>query len=162
MANKKKKNKKKSNSNLAVNRKARHDYFVKSTFEAGLVLHGVEIKSLRAGKANLRDSHVQIHNGEAWLRNMHISRYDQASTHEKELDPMRPRKLLLHKREIGKLEAEITRKGMTIVPLRLYLVRNRAKLEIGVAKGKKLYDKRATMAERDSKRKMERALHQRY
>lgn len=157
-----KKKKKKSNSNLAVNRKARHDYFVKSTLEAGLVLHGVEIKSIRAGKANLRDSHVYIHEGEAWVRNMHISRYDQASTHEKELDPMRPRKLLLHKREIGKLEAEITRKGMTIVPLRLYLVRNRAKLEIGVAKGKKLYDKRATMAERDSKRKMERALHQRY
>ena len=157
-----KKKRKKSNSNLAVNRKARHDYFVKSTFEAGLVLHGVEIKSIRAGKVNLRDSHVQIHNGEAWVRNMHISRYDQASTHEKELDPVRPRKLLLNKREIRKLEAEITRKGMTIVPLRLYLVRNRAKLEIGVAQGKKLYDKRATMAERDTKRNIERALKERY
>ena len=157
-----KQKKKKSNSTLAVNRKARHDYFVKSKLEAGLVLHGVEIKSIRLGKVNLRDSHVQINNGEAWVRNMHVARYDQASTHEKELDPVRPRKLLLHKRQIRKLEVEIAQKGMTIIPLRLYLVNNRAKLEIGIAQGKKAYDKRATMAKRDSKREMERALRGRY
>lgn len=157
-----KRKKKKSNGALAVNRKARHDYFIKNKLEAGLVLHGVEIKSIRARKVNLRDSYVSINNGEAWVRNMHVARYEQASTHEKEVDPMRPRKLLLNKREIRKLEAEITQKGMTIVPLRLYLSKNRAKLEIGVAQGKKTYDKRATIRKDESRRKIERALRGRY
>ncbi|MGB0386696.1 MAG: SsrA-binding protein SmpB [Ardenticatenaceae bacterium] len=154
--------KKKSNGALAVNRKARHDYFIKNKLEAGIVLHGVEIKSIRAGKVNLRDSHVSINNGEAWVRNMHVARYEQASTHEKEIDPMRPRKLLLNKREIRKLEVEMAQKGMTIVPLRLYLSNNRAKLQIGVGQGKKTHDKRATIAERESQRKIERALRGRY
>lgn len=149
------------NATLSINRKARHDYFIEETLEAGLVLRGVEIKSMRAGKINLRDSFVVIRNGEAWVRNMHLSPYEQASTHD-EVDPLRPRKLLLHKRQIRKLDENVSREGMTIVPLRLYLKDNRAKLEIGVAKGKKQYDKRNTIAERDSKRRIERALRGRY
>ncbi|MDQ4077044.1 MAG: SsrA-binding protein SmpB [Chloroflexota bacterium] len=149
------------NATLAVNRKARHDYFIEDTMEAGLVLKGAEIKSMRDGKVNLRDSFVIVRDGEAWVRNMHVSPYNQASTHD-ELDPLRPRKLLLHKRQIRKLDANVSQKGMTIVPLRLYLKDNRAKLEIGIAKGKKAYDKRDTIAERESKRKIERALRGRY
>jgi len=114
---------------IAVNRKAHHDYFILETYEAGLVLKGSEIKSIRAGRVNLRDSYVRIKNGEAWVENMHISPYDKASTHE-QLDPKRPRKLLLHKREIGRLAGKVAQEGVTIVPLRLYLKRNRAKLEI--------------------------------
>lgn len=156
-----KKEKQDPNATLVHNRKARHEYFIEETLEAGLVLLGSEIKSLREGKANLRDSFVVIRHGEAWLRNMHVSPYHQAGTHD-ELDPLRPRKLLLHKREIRKLEAATAQKGMTIVPVRLYLKNNRAKVEIGLAKGKKLYDKRATMAERTAKRQIERALSERY
>ncbi|MBA3531148.1 MAG: SsrA-binding protein SmpB, partial [Ardenticatenales bacterium] len=132
------------------------------TLEAGIVLMGVEIKSIREGKANLRDSFVVIRNGEAWVRNLHVSPYNQASTHEEHMDPVRPRKLLLHKRQIRKLEASMARDGMTIVPLRLYLKSNRLKVEIGIAKGKKLHDKRDSMAERDSKRQIDRALRGRY
>jgi SsrA-binding protein len=150
------------NATLALNRKARHDYFIEDTLEAGIVLKGVEIKSIREGKANLRDSFVVVRNGEAWVRNLHVSPYNQASTHEDGLDPMRPRKLLLHKRQIRKLEASMARDGMTIVPLRLYLKNNRLKVEIGVAKGKKLHDKRDSIAERDSKRQIDRALRGRY
>jgi SsrA-binding protein len=149
------------NATLSENRKARHDYFIEDTYEAGLVLRGAEIKSMREGRVNLRDSYVTVRNGEAWVRNMHISPYEQASTHDV-LDPLRPRKLLLNKREIRKLDKEIAQQGMTIVPLRLYLKENRAKLEIGVAKGKKSYDKRDTIAERESKRSIERALRGRY
>ncbi len=148
------------NATLALNRKARHDYFIEESIEAGLVLKGVEVKSMRDGKVNLRDSFVVIRNGEAWVRNMHVTPFARASTHE-EVDPLRPRKLLLHRRQIQKLEATIAQKGMTLVPLRLYLVNNRAKLEIGLAKGKKLYDKRDTIAERDSRRDIERALRER-
>ncbi len=142
---------------IAVNRKARHDYFILETYEAGLVLKGSEIKSIRAGRVNLRDSYVRIKNGEAWVENMHISPYDKASTHE-QLDPKRPRKLLLHKREIGRLAGKVAQEGVTIVPLRLYLKRNRAKLEIAVAKGKKKYDKREAIAKREAQRQIERAL----
>ncbi|HEX8681058.1 MAG TPA: SsrA-binding protein SmpB [Ardenticatenaceae bacterium] len=150
------------NATLSVNRKARHDFFIDETLEAGLVLTGTEIKSMREGKVNLRDSFVTIRNGEAWVRNMHVTPYEQASTHEEEPEPTRPRKLLLHRRQIQKLDAEISQKGVTIVPLRLYLKNNRAKLEIALARGKKLYDKRDTIAERDSKRQIERALKGRY
>ena len=146
------------NATLAVNRKARHDYFIEETVEAGLVLEGNEIKSIREGNANLRDSFVQIRGNEAWVQNMHITRYSQASTHDGELDPVRPRKLLLHKRQLENLGAEIQQQGITLVPLRLYLVRNRAKMEIGVARGKKLYDKRDSIAERDTKRQLDRAV----
>ena len=156
------KKKKTSPGTLATNRKARYDYFIKDSLEAGIVLRGTEIKSIREGKANLRDSYVIIQEGEAWLRNMHISRYKQASTHEKELDPLRPRKLLLHKRQINKLDAAIAQKGLTIVPLRLYLVHNRAKVEIALATGKKNYDKRDSIAERESNRQMQRVLRGRY
>lgn len=150
------------NATLALNRKARHDYFIEESYEAGLVLEGVEIKSIRDGKANLRDSFVQIRNGEAWVRNMHVTPYSQAGTQVGEIDPVRSRKLLLTRREIRKLAAAVAQDGMTIVPLRLYLKNNRAKLEIGVAKGKKLHDKRASIGERESKRQMERALKERY
>ena len=150
------------NATLAVTRKARYDYFIEDTLEAGLVLAGSEIKSIREGRANLRDSFVSIRDGEAWVRNLHISPYDQASTHEEPLDPVRPRKLLLHKRQIRRLDAAVAQQGVTIVPLRLYLVKNRAKLEIAVAKGKKTYDKRDSIAERESRRKIERALRGRY
>ncbi len=156
------KKKKRPPGTLAVNRKARYDYFINESFEAGIVLQGTEIKSIREGKANLRDSYVIIEGGEAWLRNMHISRYKQASTHEKEMDPLRSRKLLLHKREINKLDAAISQKGLTIVPLRLYLVHNRAKVEIALAIGKKNYDEREVFAKRESKRQMERVLRGRY
>ncbi len=155
-------NEKDPNATRAMNRKARHDYFIEDTLEAGIVLKGVEIKSIRGGKANLRDSFVVIRNGEAWVRNLHVSPYNQASTHEDDMDPVRPRKLLLHKRQIRKLEASIMREGMTIVPLRLYLKNNRLKVEIGLAKGKKLHDKRDSIAERDSKRQIDRALRGRY
>ncbi len=150
------------NATLSVNRKARHDFFIDETLEAGLVLTGTEIKSMREGKVNLRDSFVTIRNGEAWVRNMHVTPYEQASTHEEEPEPTRPRKLLLHRRQIQKLDAEISQKGVTIVPLRLYLKNNRAKLEIALARGKKLYDKRDTIAERDSTRQIDRALKGRY
>lgn len=151
-----------SNGTLALNRKARHDYFVDETMEAGLALKGVEIKSMRDGRVNLRDSYVVVRNGEAWVRNMHVSPYEHASTHESQLDPMRQRKLLLNKREIRTLDASTSQKGMTIVPLRLYLKNNRAKLEIGIARGKKLHDKRNTIAEREAQRNMDRALRGRY
>ncbi|MCB0078701.1 MAG: SsrA-binding protein SmpB [Anaerolineales bacterium] len=147
---------------LALNRKARHDYFIDETMEAGLVLKGVEIKSMREGRVNLRDSYVVVRNGEAWVRNMHVSPYEQASTHEEALDPMRSRKLLLSKRQIRTLEESTSQKGMTIIPLRLYLNNNRAKLEIGIARGKKLHDKRDSIAEREAKRKMDRVLRGRY
>lgn len=153
---------KETNTTLAANRKARYDYFIEETVEAGMALAGVEIKSIREGKANLRDSFVVIRNGEAWVRNLHISPYTQASSHDGDIDPMRPRKLLLHKRQIRKLDAAISQQGITIVPLRIYLVNNRAKLEIALAKGKKLHDKRDSIAERESKRAIDRALSERY
>lgn len=146
---------------ITVNRKARHDYFIEDTYEAGLVLTGSEIKSIRAGNVNLRDSFVTIRDGEAWVQGMHVSPYWHASTHDQAPDPLRPRKLLLHRNEIGRLAGKIAEKGMTIVPLRLYLKDGRAKLEIGVARGKKLYDKRQTLAERDARRQIEQALRSR-
>ncbi|HBY94997.1 MAG: SsrA-binding protein SmpB [Ardenticatenaceae bacterium] len=146
---------------IAVNRKARHDYFIEDTYEAGIVLTGTEIKSIRAGNVNLRDSYVAIRDGEAWVQGMHVSPYRHASTHDQAPDPLRPRKLLLHRNEIGRLAGKVAEKGLTIVPLRLYLKDGRAKLEIGVARGKKLYDKRQTLAERDAARQIERALRSR-
>ncbi|HYN89429.1 MAG TPA: SsrA-binding protein SmpB [Ardenticatenaceae bacterium] len=143
---------------ISVNRKARHDYFIEDTVEAGLVLTGTEIKSIRAGNVNLRDSYVTVRNGEAWVQGMHVSPYEHASTHALPPDPTRSRKLLLHQREIGRLAGQVAEKGLTIVPLRLYLKNGRAKLEIGVARGKKLYDKRHSLAERDADRQIQRAL----
>jgi SsrA-binding protein len=142
---------------VATNRKARHDYFIDETYEAGIVLTGTEIKSVRAGRVNLRDSYVQVKNGELWLIDTHIAPYKQAgrSSHE----PKRPRKLLMHCREISRLQGKVQERGYTLIPLRLYLKDNKwAKVEIALARGKKLYDKRQTIRERDAQREMERAL----
>jgi SsrA-binding protein len=141
---------------VVTNRRARRDYFIEDSYEAGLVLTGPEIKSIRAGRANLQDSYVTIREGEAWLINSHVSPYKQAS--DQNHDPKRDRKLLLHRRQIARLARQVQAKGYTIVPLRLYLKNNRAKVEIALAKGKKLYDKRADLAKRQAERDIERAL----
>ncbi len=133
---------------VATNRKAHHEYHIEETLEAGLVLSGTEIKSIRAGRVNIREAYVAPRDGEMWVLGMHIAHHE----------PLRPRKLLMHRREIDRWAAAAQQKGYTIVPLRLYLHRGRAKLEIGLAKGKKLYDKREAIAERDSERRIRRAL----
>ncbi len=141
---------------VAQNRKARHEYHFHDTFEAGLVLMGSEIKSIRAGRVSLQEGYVAIRDGEAWLLNVHIAPYDPASREGH--DARRPRKLLLHRREINRLASQVQEKGFTIVPVRLYLKGHLAKVEIALAKGKKLYDKRETIAKRESKRQIERAI----
>ena len=141
---------------ISTNRKARHDYETLDTYEAGLVLTGSEIKSIRAGHVNLREGYVQPRNGELWLLNTHISSYDQAGMFGH--DPLRPRKLLLHRKEIGRITARVQEKGLTIVPTVLYLVRGLAKVEIALARGKKQYDKRDSLRERTSQRQIERTL----
>jgi SsrA-binding protein len=142
---------------IAENRKARHDYLVEETIEAGIVLVGSEIKSVRAGRVNLRESYVRIERGEAWLLNAHISVWPQAGTYFNH-EPTRPRKLLLHSDELVRLRAKVEQKGLTLVPLKMYFKRSRAKLEVAVARGKKLYDKRESLAERDSQREIDRAM----
>ena len=138
------------------NRKARHDYFIHETFEAGLALSGTEVKSLRAGRANLKDSYAEIKNGEIFLRNMHISPYEQGNIFNH--DPLRPRKLLMHKKEILKLFGKTREKGFTLVPLKIYFKRGIAKLELALASGKHNYDKRRDAADKAAKRDIERAL----
>lgn len=152
----KKKNKTPANV-IAVNRRARHDYFIEETYEAGLVLEGWEVKSLRAGRASLAESYVLIKDGEAWLFGAHISPLPTVSTHYV-ADPLRTRKLLLHRREIDRLTGAVERRGYTLVPLSLYWKHGRVKLEIGLAKGKKLHDKRAAQKERDWRREQQRIL----
>jgi SsrA-binding protein len=142
---------------LTVNRKAFHDYAIEETVEAGLVLTGTEIKSLRQGRMNLRDAYARIEHGQAWLLNMHISPYQQAGQHDQH-DPDRARKLLLHRDEIRRLAQLTNAKGMTVVPIRLVLRRGRAKVDLGVARGKKLYDKRESLAAREAQRDIERAV----
>jgi SsrA-binding protein len=142
---------------IAVNRKARHDYFIEDREEAGLALMGWEVKSLRAGRAQLAESYVTLRNGEAWLLGAHISPLSSASTHV-ETDPTRTRKLLLHRHQIDHLAGAVERRGYTLVPLRLYWKAGRAKLEIGLARGKKQHDKRATEKERDWQRDKARLL----
>jgi SsrA-binding protein len=139
------------------NRRARHDYLIEETIEAGIVLVGSEIKSVRAGRVNLTESFVRIENGQAWWLNAHISPWPQAGTHFNH-EPLRPRKLLLHDNEIMYLRGKVEQKGFTLVPLKLYFVHGLAKLEIALAKGKKLYDKRDSLAERDADREIERAM----
>jgi len=141
---------------IASNRKAYHDYFIDDTLEAGVVLVGSEIKSIRAGRVNLRDSYVIIRDREAWLLGVHIAGYAQASFADH--DPRRERKLLMHRREIERWRSRVEQKGYTIVPLKLYLKNNRAKVEIGLARGKRAYDKREAIAKRDSERDIERAV----
>jgi SsrA-binding protein len=141
---------------ITVNRKAYHDYTVERTVEAGISLVGTEIKSIRDGKVNLRSSYALIRQGEIWLENAHIAVYDFGNRFNHE--PMRRRKLLLHRREIRQLEERVATKGLTLIPLKLYLKGGHAKLELGLCRGKKLYDKREAIAERDVKRDMERIL----
>jgi SsrA-binding protein len=144
---------------VASNRKAQHEYHLEETHEAGIALTGTEIKSVRAGRVNLRDGYVQIRQGEAWLMNCHISPYDPASRENAE--PLRPRRLLLHKRELARLQNRVAERGWTIVPLRMYLKDNRAKVEIALARGKRQYDKREAIARRDAEREMARGLKER-
>jgi len=142
---------------VAVNRKARHNYIISDTFEAGLVLTGTEIKSIRAGKANLSDAYARVEKGEAWLIGAHIAPYDAGNRYNHE--PKRDRKLLLHRGEIDALIGRAAAKGLTIVPLRLYITaKGRAKVELGLARGKQLHDRRRDIAERDSRREVERDL----
>ena len=141
---------------IALNRRARYEYFIDETFEAGLVLTGTEIKSVRNGRANLRDGYVRIESGEAWLENVHISPYAQGNVMNQE--PLRPRKLLLHRKEISSLIGKVKQKGYTLIPLRMYIRRNHAKVEVGLARGKKQYDKREAIAEREAKREIARAV----
>ncbi len=139
---------------VAVNRRARHDYAVEDTLEAGLVLTGTEIKSIRAGRANLAEAYARIERGEAWLIGAHIALYEQGNRNNHE--PTRTRKLLLHRDQIAELIGKTQAKGYTLVPLRLYIRNGMAKLEVGIARGKKAHDKRRTIAERDMRRELER------
>ncbi len=141
---------------VAVNRRAYHDYFIDEKYEAGVMLTGPEVKSIRGGRCNLRDGFVRVDGNEAWLENVHISPYDQASTMN--VDPMRARKLLLHRKEIASLIGKVRQKGYTLIPLRVYFTRNHAKVEVGLGRGKRQYDKRQAIAERDAKREIERAV----
>ncbi|MBM2826731.1 MAG: smpB [Dehalococcoidia bacterium] len=141
---------------MVQNRKAHHDYLILERMEAGIALMGTEIKSIRAGKANLQDAYAVVQEGEVWLRNSHISRYEAGSRFNH--DPDRPRKLLLHKDEIRKLGQMIREKGLTVVPLQLYLKNNYAKVELALAKGKRQYDKREAIAKRDADRDVQRAI----
>ncbi len=141
---------------IAQNKKARHDYFIEDTIEAGIELAGTEVKSIRLGKVNLKDSYATVEGGEVILNGMHISPYEQGNRFNK--DPLRDRKLLLHKSEIRRLDGYIRQKGLSLVPLQLYFKRGRVKVELAVAKGKKLYDKRQDIAERDAERQIDRKL----
>ena len=138
---------------VSENRKARHDYFIEDTYEAGLALVGTEVKSIRMGKINIKDSYVKIKNGEALVVGMHISPYEKGNIHNR--DPFRERKLLLHKREIMKLKSLSEADGYSLIPLNIYIKDGLVKMELAVAKGKKLYDKRHDIAERDAKRQIE-------
>ncbi len=139
---------------IASNKKAYHDYFIEATYEAGIALAGTEVKSLRMGKCSLKESFVRIEHGEVFVYNMHISPYEKGNIFNK--DPLRVRKLLLHSYEINKLNGKVAEKGYTIVPLRVYLKDSLVKMEIGLARGKKLYDKREALAKKDQQREAER------
>ena len=141
---------------IAQNKKARHDYFVEETYEAGIELCGTEVKSLRAGRVNLKDSWCSIVDGEIFVNGMHISPYEQGNIFNR--DPMRVRKLLMHKKEFLKLYGTVKQTGYSLIPISLYFKDSKVKLQVGLCKGKKLYDKRADMAERSAKRDMERAV----
>ena len=140
---------------IATNRRARHEYLILETIEAGLVLRGTEVKSLRAGEVTFKDSYATIRNGEGWLLGCHINPYSHGT--DANHDPERDRKLLLHRKEIGRLSARIAERGLTLIPLRMYFKGGRAKIELGLGRGKKLHDKRATLRERDQRREMDQA-----
>lgn len=151
---------KKENNTVATNKKAYHDYFVLEKYEAGIELFGTEIKSIRAGRVNLKDSFCSIDDGEMFVIGMHISPYEMGNRFNR--DPLRKKKLLLHKNEIMKLFGESQQQGLSIIPLELYIKNGRAKLSIGLCKGKKLYDKRAVQAKKDANRTIEREFKERY
>lgn len=138
---------------VANNKKAYHNYFVDEKYEAGLVLHGTEVKSLRMGKCSIKEAFIRIENGEVWVYGMHISPYEMGNIFNK--DPLRPKKLLMHKAEINKLLGKIKEKGITLVPLQVYFKDGRAKIEVGLCRGKKLYDKRQDIAKKDQRREAE-------
>lgn len=140
----------------ALNRKARHDYFIEDTYECGIALQGTEVKSIRKGALNLKDSYAQVKKGELFLYGVHISPYEQGNIFNR--DPMRQKRLLLHKREIRRLYAAVKQEGLAIIPLKVYFSKGKAKVEIGLCKGKKLYDKRAVAAQKDAKRAIERGM----
>jgi SsrA-binding protein len=150
----------KVNKTLAENRKARHDYFIEEAMEAGIELVGTEVKSIRAGKANLKDSYAEVRNGELFVRNMHISPYENGNIYNK--DPLRTRRLLLHKNEIMRLDGFVAQQGYTLIPLSLYLKNGIVKVALGVAKGKHNYDKRDDMLEKAAKRDIERHMKEKY
>lgn len=145
---------------VAVNRKARHEYTIEENYDAGICLVGTEVKSIRASKVSLQDSFARVQNGELWLFNMYIAPYEQGNRFN--VDPRRPRKLLMHKFEIEKLAAKTQQKGLTLIPLQLYFERGHAKIELGLGQGKKLYDKREAIAERDAQREERRGLSEKY
>jgi SsrA-binding protein len=145
---------------IASNKKARHEYFIEDTIEAGIVLTGTEVKSIRQGKVNIKESYASIENGEVFITGMHISPYEQGNIYN--VDPVRKRKLLLHRREIRKLIGETQQKGFTLVPLSIYLKDGLVKVEIALAKGKKLYDKRQTMAKKDAERRIQQHSSEKY
>lgn len=147
---------KESTKTIAQNKKAHHDYFVLESYEAGIELCGTEVKSLRAGRVNLKDSWCNIVDGEIFVNGMHISPYDHGNVFNK--DPMRVRRLLMHKKEILKLFGTLQQQGLSLIPISLYFKGSKVKMQVGLCKGKKLYDKRASMAERDAKRNIDRAL----
>lgn len=139
---------------IANNKKARHDYFIEDTYETGIVLHGTEVKSLRMGQCSIKEAFVRIQNGEVYIYGMHINPYEKGNIFNK--DPLRPKKLMMHKYEINKLVGKLNEKGLTLVPLQVYFKGSLVKVEIGLARGKKLYDKRQDIAKRDMKRESER------
>ncbi len=143
---------------IAQNRKAFHDYFIEEKLECGVALFGTEVKSIRQGKVNLKESWAQIRKGEVWVEGMHISPYEQGNIYNR--DPLRPKKLLLHRSEIRKLDSQVMRQGFTLVPLEMYLKDGKVKVQLGLCKGKQLHDKRDSMAQRDSQREIQRALRQ--
>ena len=141
---------------IADNRKARHDYYIEDSVEAGIVLKGTEVKSIRAGHVTLKDAYASINNGEIFIEGMHISPYEHGNIFNR--DPLRVRRLLMHKREIMRLLGQTKQEGLTLVPLSVYFVKGRAKVEVGLCKGKKLYDKRETAAKKDAARNIERSM----
>lgn len=144
---------------VATNRKARHDFFIEETYEAGLMLTGTEVKSLRGGRASIQESFARVEDGEVWVYHMHIPPYEAGNIFNH--DPLRRRKLLLHRREVDRLFGRVQQKGYTLIPLRLYFRRGIAKLELGLARGKRQYDKRSAIAEREADRRIQRAVRQR-
>ncbi|MBO6303084.1 MAG: SsrA-binding protein SmpB [Ruminiclostridium sp.] len=144
---------------IADNRQVRHEYFILESIEAGIELTGTEVKSIRSGGVNLRDSWIEIQNGEAYVKQMHISPYEKGNIFNR--DPLRERRLLMHKREIMRLYGQVKQNGLTLIPVSLYFKGSRVKMQVGLCKGKKLYDKRASMAERDAKRTIDRTMKER-